>query len=179
MLRQRGVWGLVLLASASVILSSVPSIETIGSTQSSETEVNRNELDRETILAQIEQEWALAWRREAYNRHAMIVIEFLTWISAFLLLGLTSAQVSAFARKPAPLWFRVLLACVALLAVTLPQLNAVCRFRQKQEVNDILAREYGVLRTKLLSNAISLEEAVSEYEELTKTSPEALSRETP
>lgn len=133
---------------------------------------------KQDLLEAIQREIDASWRWENYNRSLMHVLTAMTWLSGFILLALTSYQVAAYGSTPAPTWFRLLLAVFALLSISIPQLNAVCRFQQKQQVHDLAARSYEVLKTRLMCDQITVENALLQYERITKQSPEMLSRTT-
>ena len=135
-----------------------------------------NDQVRQTLLAAVEREIAASWQWEKHNRYWMIWFTWISWGARLILLALASYQVSAFVQKPPPTWFSLLLTVLALLGLAVPHLATLCRFQQRQQVHDVKARAYEVLKTKLLTGQTSVADATKQYEDIMRRSPEVESR---
>ncbi len=135
--------------------------------------------NRDLFISDLDGEIACEWHWERFNRGFYTAVHWSTWIARFLLLALATYQLSLAKEAIWHFWFVSGMAVLSTFNIALPLLNVTLRFQQRQEVHDRNAREYSMIKTELLADTITLNEAVARFKEIRRKPTELIVRQTP
>ncbi len=159
--------------------------------------MDNNKVEEENnkkFIETLDSEIAFQFRWEKLNRDESGLVNFLTWLLPMFSLVLSTSIASRSSRKP---WvfkksfrrisinlnlYRFVSGIVVIITVvslSLPFLNSLIKFDKKQEVYDTRAKQYQIIKLKLITHQISLNEATSQFEKIHTVSPEKLIRQLP
>lgn len=110
------------------------------------------------------------------NQKYSICINWITWIVRFLLHAVAGYQINLGKIQT---WTILNIAFLSMLNVDLPLLSGTFKFQQILELHDRNARAYTIIKTDLLSNKITLDEAIKQFIDIYKRSPEKINSQTP
>jgi len=136
-----------------------------------------NENSRDMFIRKLSEEIAWQWRWEKLNRFLNTTTMWVTWFSSFLILALSFCQLQI--GSVSQQWVILSIAILSLVTICCSLISSTMRFQQRQQVYDQMARTYDFIRIQLLTELISLEDAVAAFGKIHCQPTEKVIRETP
>jgi len=135
-----------------------------------------NENARDMFIQKLNEEIAWQWKWEKLNRFLNTTTMWVTWFSSFLILVLSflQLQIGSVSQR----WVILTIAVLSLVTISCSLISTTMRFQQRQQVYDQMARAYDFIRIQLLTELISLEDAVVSFGKIHCQPTEKVIRET-
>jgi ABC-type nitrate/sulfonate/bicarbonate transport system permease component len=136
-----------------------------------------NENARDMFIQKLSEEIAWQWKWEKLNRFLKTTTMWVTLFSSFLILVLSflQLQIGSVSQR----WLILSIAVLSVATISCSLISTTMRFQQRQQVYDQMARAYDFIRIQLLTELISLEDAVAAFGKIHCQPTEKLIRETP
>jgi len=136
-----------------------------------------NENARDMFIQKLNEEIAWQWKWEKLNRFFNTTTMWVTLFSSFLILVLSflQLQIGSVSQR----WLILSIAVLSVATISCSLISTTMRFQQRQQVYDQMARAYDFIRIQLLTELISLEDAVAAFGKIHCQPTEKVIRETP
>jgi len=136
-----------------------------------------NENARDIFLKKLNEEISWQWKWEKLNRFFNTTTKWVTLFSSFLILVLSflQLQIGSVSQR----WLILSIAVFSVATISCSLISTTMRFQQRQQVYDQMARAYDFIRIQLLTELISLEDAVASFGKIHCQPTEKVIRETP
>jgi len=126
--------------------------------------------DKTKLLRKLDFEIGYQWKWTKLNQLLNNLCLLLTWFCSTVTLALSATQILITPQ----IAYIIAIAILSTLAITLPILTWIFKWKPRQELHDVLARRYEVIKMKVETNQIDVASAINQFTQLHKLSPEQM-----